>query len=411
MTVTLRDLSWQYRRRQSPAFHHVNLTVEQGEKVLITGASGSGKSTLLAAIAGLLDPEDGDLTGSATTSGRVGMVLQDPETQAVYSRVGDDVAFGCENLAVPREEIWRRVPEALAAVGLDVPLDFPVSKLSGGQKQRLALAGVIAMRPAVILLDEPTAAIDPASIEQLRDAVLDVAETLIVVEHRIGAWEPYMDRTLLLDGDLREADEDEMAEHGVWVRQPATPGFRAGGEPVLWTRGLRTRAGAVPDLTVTGATAITGRNGAGKTSLALTLGGLLRPVAGGVETSFGAPSSWKPKELARRMGQVFQNPEHHFIARTVREELGGAMLEALRLEDVADAHPMTLSGGQKRRLAVGVAALGRPPVMLLDEPTFGQDTHSFTAVLELLASLDSTIVAVTHDPALAAAFPKAVDLR
>ncbi len=141
--------------------------------MLLLGPSGSGKSTLLHALAGVLGGDDeGEHSGELTVDGvapdaargHAGLVLQDPESQTVMARVGDDVAFGCENLGVPRAEIWERVPAALDAVGLTVPLSHPTAELSGGQKQRLALAGALAMRPGLLLLDEPTANLDPAGV-------------------------------------------------------------------------------------------------------------------------------------------------------------------------------------------------------------------------------------------------------
>lgn len=133
--VEARGLGWRHATRKDPALHDVTLRLERGEKVLLTGHSGAGKSTLLAALAGLLgDADDGDQTGTLTVRGTVGMVLQDPDSQVIASRIGDDVAFGCENLRVPREEIWPRVRRALDLVGLDLPLDHPTRHLSGGQK-------------------------------------------------------------------------------------------------------------------------------------------------------------------------------------------------------------------------------------------------------------------------------------
>src|SRR5690606_13854435 len=139
-----------------------------------------------------------------------GLVLQDPDSQVILSRVGDDVAFGCENLGVPRDEIWPRVRDALDAVGLDVPLDRSTEALSGGQRQRLALAGALAMQPEVLLLDEPTANLDPEGALEVRDAVGRVVErtgaTLVVVEHRVATWVPIVDRVVVIAPDGVIAD-------------------------------------------------------------------------------------------------------------------------------------------------------------------------------------------------------------
>lgn len=212
---------WRHAGRAQAAIHGLDIRIEPGgERVLLLGPSGAGKSTLLHALAGGVlggdEEDDSDETGSLLIDGvapreqrgRAGLMQQDPETQVVLSRVGDDVAFGAENLAVPRDEIWSRVHEALDDVGLrtaaggGLALDHPTVALSGGQKQRLALAGILAMRPGLILLDEPTANLDPAGVLEVRDAVgrcLDkTGATLVVVEHRVSVWKDLVDRIVVL---------------------------------------------------------------------------------------------------------------------------------------------------------------------------------------------------------------------
>ncbi|MFC5859706.1 energy-coupling factor ABC transporter ATP-binding protein [Agromyces flavus] len=236
---------WRHAGRVRPALQGIDLAIDPGERVLLLGPSGSGKSTLLHALAGVLGGDDeGESVGSLRIDGRpapeargrAGLVLQDPDSQVILARVGDDVAFGCENLGVPREEIWRRVADAVDAVGLDLPLDHPTSRLSGGQKQRLALAGAIAMRPGLLLLDEPTANLDPVGVAEVREAVGRVLErtgaTLVVVEHRVEVWQHLVDRVIILgaDGDvvadgapdeILTARASELAAAGVWV--PGVP--------------------------------------------------------------------------------------------------------------------------------------------------------------------------------------------
>ncbi|MGH7291084.1 MAG: ABC transporter ATP-binding protein, partial [Myxococcota bacterium] len=392
---------------------------------------------------------------AASARGRAGMVLQDPDSQAILARVGDDVAFGCENLGVPREEIWPRVRAALDAVGLEVALDRSTSALSGGQKQRLALAGVIAMRPGVILLDEPTANLDPAGVVEVRDAVRRVTEstgaTLIVVEHRLDVWLPLVDRVIVLgnagliadgtpDSVLRDRGP-ELAAGGVWVPgiPPVfpPPPIRAPGETLLRAESLvvaRVRGTPVAgplDLEVRAGEAlgIVGPNGAGKSTLGLTLAGLIRPEAGRVAASAllsdgatGDPITWSSRALLTRIGTVFQDPEHQLLTTTVRAELEvgpralglppaeittrvDELLERLRLSALAEANPYTLSGGEKRRLTVAAMLATRPRVMVLDEPTFGQDAATWAELVAIIARLrdggdgeaGAAVVAITHD--------------
>lgn len=477
-SVEARDWGWRHAGRDEWAARGLDFAIVPGERVLLLGASGSGKSTLMRGLAGVLGgDEDGEATGAleidgvpaGAARGRAGLVLQDPDAQVVLSRVGDDVAFGCENLGVAREEIWRRVPPALEAVGLDVDLGRSTSELSGGQKQRLALAGALAMRPGLLLLDEPTAQLDPAGVLEVRDAVIEAADrtgaTLVVVEHRLDAWAPHVDRVIVLgeggilaDGapdDVFRAHAALLDEAGVWVPMafggvsPVRGADRAGdpgAPPLLHGRGLTLARGRRTVLSGVDATvrpgralAITGPNGVGKTTLALTLAGLIDP-AGGDEDAGEAltagladrvrpwrrrrdvthPRTWTSRELLTRIGMVFQSPEHQLLASSVRAELEigpralglpadeiaarvDPLLDRLRLRHLEHANPFTLSGGEKRRLTVAAALATRPRVLVLDEPTFGQDARTWRELARMLGALrdDGTaLVLVTHDEAL-----------
>ncbi|WP_341954329.1 ABC transporter ATP-binding protein [Salinibacterium sp. TMP30] len=434
------------------------MRIQPGERVLLLGESGAGKSTFLHALAGVVGDDEGEAEGAlfvdgelpAAHRGRTGLVIQDPDSQVILERVGDDIAFGCENLGVPRDEIWRRVHHSLEQVGLNVALDRNTSALSGGQKQRLALAGVLAMQPGLIVLDEPTANLDPEGVTEVRDAVIRVAEstgaTIVVVEHRVSVWSDVVDRVVVLaagggaiaDGspfDVLSRQGEELAARGVWIPQfpPPRPQrtVRPAQQTLLSTHelgvGRSTRAIAHPhDLSIPSshALAITGPNGSGKSTLALTLGGLLAPVSGAVVASptlaAGAgehPIRWKSRELLTRIGTVFQDPEHQLLTSTVRSELEvgpralklndaevdarvDELLTRLRLDRLANANPFTLSGGEKRRLSVATSLATRPRMLVLDEPTFGQDSRTWSELLALLARLvddGSTVVAVSHD--------------
>lgn len=454
---------WQHAGRESWAVRDLDLVVEPGERVLLLGPSGAGKSTLLHALGGVLGgPDEGTAEGRLTVDGgrpagrrdRIGMVLQDPDSQVILSRIGDDVAFGLENLRVPRERIWAQVRRALSDVGLRAAVDTESAHLSGGQKQRLALAGVIAMHPRLILLDEPTANLDPEGVREVRDAVAEVASstgaTLVVIEHRTEIWLPVVNRVVVLGTDGRLAadgppdtviaqERERLLDAGVWIPNTPTPLLerrRASAEGVLLTaEALVTAApdsGAVPvqhDFSISRGRvlAITGPNGAGKSTLALALGGLRPPISGSLtasselapDTHRTEPIRWRSRELLTRIGSVFQDPEHQFLAASVREELAvgpralglpadeiarrtDELLIRLRLDHLAEFNPFTLSGGEKRRLSVGTVLASRPPLIILDEPTFGQDRRTWEELVRLIAEVVDggiAVVAITHDAA------------
>ncbi|PAU69478.1 ABC transporter ATP-binding protein [Bifidobacterium italicum] len=520
---TLRMRKWGYRHasRERFAVRGLDLTIDAGEHVLLLGASGIGKSTILEGAAGLLGDEDAatlaehdgdepvmDADGGVTEGvididgvevhrarGAVGLVLQDPDAQAIFQRIGDNVAFGPENLDVPRKEIWERVDASLNAVGLGgLQLDRSVMHLSGGQMQRLALAGALAMEPKVLLLDEPTANLDPDGVVQIVGAVRDVLErtgcTMVLVEHRADRWIELIDRVVVLglerDDDGRavnqEGYDDEIARDGfrntvviadgtpdevfgddtidfaklgIWVPQryrrhgdeitrmhvdgepgcdPASGrddvvlgtddlGIGRNGDAIAEHIGVSFRPGQI--------TALVGANGAGKSTLSLTLAGLLEPLAGRVvagsalaEGAHGAwPINWSSTELASRISYVFQNPEHQFACSSVLDEVmlgprrtgvdeetarkrARELLGRFHLARYADVNPYTLSGGEKRRLTVAAALAAAPKVLILDEPTFGQDRRTWMQIVRLILGLRGdgvSIVVVTHDRELVTA--------
>ncbi|MFI2101872.1 ABC transporter ATP-binding protein [Isoptericola sp. NPDC019693] len=457
----VRGLRWRPTGRAAPTLDGLDLTVGVGERVGLVGPSGAGKTTVLHALAGVLgDPLPGDLTGDVRVDGRIGYVPQDPGAAVVASRIGRDVAFGPENAGLPRAEIWRRTGEALDRVGLRYPWGRPTSALSGGELQRLALAGALARMPGLLLLDEPTAMLDPASAAEVRAAVAGALEgtdtALVVVDHHVGPWLEHLDRVVVLGAGGRVTHvvapaalgigdgaatgvRDELSRAGVWlpgvpapaplevpgaVVAPDTPGpevVMAGVRVDLVTRGLRgrTTTRALDDVTARfpagRLTAVTGPSGAGKSTLVATLAGHLRPSDGDVRGTPGHAA--RSRDLARWCGWVPQHPEHGLLALRVREEieltgrrLGVAVavddvLALLRLDHVADAHPFRLSGGEQRRLALAAALAHRPGLVLLDEPTVGQDRHTWAAVAgwaTAAARHGGSVAASTHDAHLVA---------
>ncbi len=459
--VVLRGFGWRHAGRRAWAVRDVDLHIAHGERVLLLGPSGAGKSTLLAALAGLLPEDSGEAAGTieidgldphkarlatdAWSSGRhgeagkaAGIVFQDPQTQLVMARSGDDVAFGLENRGVPAAQIWPRVSDALDRVGFPYPITRSTAALSGGEAQRLALAGVLALRPGLLLLDEPTANLDPDGAALVRESLslIDTDATMILVEHRVAEALPLVDRVVVLEpgGGVRAdgapemvfaAYGDRLADEGVWVpgftfpplksATKATPDLVRAEQVALAQRLAPVTIGVGEGEVL----AVTGPNGAGKSTLALLLGGLLAPTAGRI-SGFGderPPHKWRAATLTGRIGSVFQNPEHQFVTAKVADELAvgprrlgrpaaeiartvADLLERLRLSKLAEANPYTLSGGEARRLSVATALATAPRLLVLDEPTFGQDRRTWIELVTLLAMLRDdghAIVAVTHD--------------
>ncbi len=460
--VEARGWGWRHAGRREWAVRGLDLRVEAGERVLLLGASGAGKSTLLAALAGLLDVTGGgESEGELLIGGvapvaardRVGILFQDPESEIVMGRVGDDVAFGLENRCIPSSQIWGRVDAALTAVSFPYGRDHRTAALSGGEKQRLALAGTLALGPALLLLDEPTANLDPegaATVRSVLRRALDrLGATLVMVEHRVEEALPLVERVVVVeagggvvaDGRPREVfatQGDRLAEGGVWVPDLPLPLPPRRPRQVPQTLLLAEHAGfsypgaSHPALSSVDAAvrssealAILGPNGSGKSTLALLLAGLLRPGSGAVVAGEALLRGhghepiwrWPARVLVEAVGTVFQDPEHQFLTGRVRDELmlgplraglaqriaerrADELLERLHLVHLAEANPFTLSGGEKRRLSVATALATAPAVLILDEPTFGQDRRTWIELLHLLAALRDSgraVAFVTHD--------------
>ncbi|MFS2280715.1 ATP-binding cassette domain-containing protein [Microbacterium sp. OR21] len=476
--LRVRDLSVTHEGAAHPALRDVSFDVHPGEVVLLLGPSGSGKSTLTLALNGLIPQsvENAAMTGSVQVSGldsrstavaqlstEVSMVFQDPDSQLVTGTVLDEVAFALENLRMPASEVLVRAEQALRRMGLWGRRRWNPDLLSGGGRQRLAIACALALRSRVIVLDEPTANLDPQGVRDVYSAlgelIRDAEERAIVlVEHDVDAAADLATRVIVLDHDgrvlldgparqtlrqhagaLRElgvlSSDDRTT--GTGERVPAAAEGRAreaipralDAAPAITARDLIVdKRGArlldVPHLDIARGsfTVIMGANGAGKTTLLQALGGVVPPTHGTVLIDGLDAGRASPRALAAHVGFVFQNPEHQFIAATVRDELahglrlqriGAAeidervdeMLARFDLRAKAHVHPFLLSGGEKRRLSVGTALIARPSVIALDEPTFGQDRARATELLGLLQELQrsgTTVVIVSHDRRLVA---------
>ncbi len=441
--VRFTDFTWRPIGRRHPVIAGFDLTIEPGERVLLVGPSGAGKSTLLHGLAGALGTTiAGDLSGSAEVEGRLGLLLQNPADAVVAERIGRDVAFGPENAGMARDEIWTRVDESLEAVGLTYGRDHFTAALSGGEQQRLALAGVLAMRPDVLLLDEPTSMLDTATSATVREAIMAASggRTLVVVEHRIEPWLQHVDRVVVLAPGGEIVSDGPVAAFlagptptGVWMPGMTTPVpvgvpldlVRPDGKPLTVSAEdvsvelvMRTLRGTQRTVALSGLTAamhpgrvtgFTGPSGAGKSTALAVLGGLLKPRSGTVSPDLRRQRS---KELAGRVGWVPQNPEHGFLTLTAGAEVEHtaarigrtvdpvAVLEVFGLDRFAASHPYRLSGGEQRRLALAAALAHRPGIVLLDEPTVGQDPGTWAAVagwIEASRAAGATVGVSTHD--------------
>ncbi|MEA2608730.1 MAG: energy-coupling factor transport system ATP-binding protein, partial [Chloroflexota bacterium] len=419
--IRVSDLSIRYSAAERPALQGVSFEVPPGGCLLVVGPSGSGKSSLALALAGLM-PRDipaevlGELTvdgldprtaGPGAVAARLGLVFQDPGSQLVMDRVEDDVAFGLENRGWPRPAMLSRVPEAIADAGLGGLERRRSNRLSGGQQQRLALAAVLAPRPGILVLDEPTANLDPrgaaAFFERLAALRAERLTTIVLIEHRVQAAWPLADLVLALDGsgapiDLGRPAEvlarsrEAMARAGIWLpdEERRTEGYptaarigvstmvRTIGLGFAYERGAPVLEGVDLDLHAGERIGLIGPNGSGKSTLGRLLVGLLRATSGTVRLGADDPARLTGRDLARRAGYVFQDPEAGFLTDTVEDEVmlgldptelpaAAVLMERLRLplETFGARSPYRLSGGEARRLSLARTLVRRPSLLVL----------------------------------------------
>ncbi|MFD4022044.1 ABC transporter ATP-binding protein [Streptomyces sp. NPDC058576] len=516
--IRFERVSVRYEGTEHPTLSGVDLTVPEGELVLLVGPSGVGKSTLLGTVSGLVPHFTGGLlSGRVTVGGRdtrthkpreladlVGTVGQDPLAHFVTDTVEDELAYGMESLGLAPDVMRRRVEETLDLLGLAELRDRPIATLSGGQQQRVAIGSVLTPHPKVLVLDEPTSALDPAAAEEvlavLQRLVHDLGTTVLMAEHRLERVVQYADQVVLLPApgaapvmgppaevmkvspvrppvaelgllagwdplplSVRDARRgagalrERLAGAAAPVRTDVPPasvpvpvaaeGSRPGrlarllgrgraessgasaapaaADPVTRVDGLGVRRGRVEALrrvTLTVApgetVALMGRNGAGKSTLLGALVGMIEPTAGTVRVGGLAPARTDPRAMVRRVGLVPQEPRDLLYADTVAAECAAADRDAGAAEGACralvsellpgvgdDTHPRDLSEGQRLALALALVLTGRPPLLLLDEPTRGLDYAAkarLVGVLRGLAAEGHAIVLATHDVELAA---------
>lgn len=458
--VQLEGVSYTYPGAAEPTLRSVSLEVPAGQCVVVTGPSGCGKTTLSRLVNGLVPHVyAGEVTGRVLEGGtevaawtpdelgvRVGSVFQNPRSQFVNLDVASEIAFGCENLGLPRAEIVERVDEAAAALGIRPLLDRSIEELSGGQKQAVIMASALAMRPAVFVLDEPTASLDTASMMRLAEVVAALkaqGKTVIVSEHRLWWLHGVADRVVLMEEGSVAGDWD-AASYGALPRaERAVLGMRAWtvaemeeemaarvevatvvsaeGSPAPATGAATAEGLTAQSLTVAfrrkppvleglslavapgRVLGIVGRNGAGKTTLLRCLSGLTRERAGSVALDGRALAA---RERPGTVHLVMQEPGYQLFADSARAELrlpdaeDDELLAAFGLAACAERHPLSLSGGERQRLAIAAGIAQGARALVLDEPTSGLDRANMervAAALRRVAAAGAPVALVTHD--------------
>ncbi|MCM3785064.1 energy-coupling factor transporter ATPase [Neobacillus mesonae] len=515
--VEVKELTLQFEEDSPVILNKVNLELHEGEMLLLLGPSGSGKSTIALCLNGIYPQEiESCVTGSvkvwdrpisdrdaAVNAQAVGILFQDVDSQFCMLTVEEEVAFCLENIRCPQSEINERIDEALEMVGLSPYRNVQIHTLSGGMKQHLAIACALALRPEVLVLDEPTANLDPVSTQKLAELITLLRKkygmAVLLIEHQLDAWMMEVDRVALMnhEGCIVHSDDPrsffsayryELDWLGIWIPGPANLQrelfehmakkltiqdfsltseelirywnsrpeqeqqqvrnylgervrrrnlnsaflkqnvvldakeitFSRKDREVIHNVSLRVQAGEF--------IAVTGPNGAGKSTLAGLISGLLTPHKGRVMLGETDIAELRESEIRKRVGLVFQHPEHQFVTDKVSDEVSfGLRLQGLseedvqrrtsellaefRLSDFADSNPYTLSQGQKRRLSVASMLVEDQQVLICDEPTYGQDAYASLRLMEALkARVDRglTVIMITHDMEWVQAFASRV---
>ena len=474
LPLEIKNLNFTYRIRTVPAIENIDLSIKPGELMLVAGASGSGKTTLMRCINGLIPRSyRGVLEGEIKLFGTpisemsmsdlsqsVGTLLQDPERQIVASHVMNEVAFGLENLAWEREKIIERVDETLDFLNISFLRDRETFTLSGGERQKVALAGILAMHPKVLILDEPLASLDPASAREalyLFRKLADDGISIMLVEHRVDevlAIKPdsvfYLDEGReIYSGDpvglMDIADYhriklpakvilERAKEDGPVVFNPVIKKLPeiSQEDKLLEFKDVSFRYDpSLPevlhnisfDINKGDVIAILGHNGAGKSTLVKHALGLLKPTGGDVFLQGLSSKENTVARAAQTVGYVFQSPGHMLFAPTVEEELSFGpenlklpeeeirenvdwAIKTVNLEEYAASPPLALSYGQQKRVSIAAILSMRSRILVMDEPTAGQDYWNYRSFMDSILEMPGfdSIVFITHDVDLAVVY-------
>ncbi len=446
--IQISNVSFQYENSEKGALHDVSLTVEPGECILLCGESGCGKTTITRLLNGLIPHfYEGTLNGMVEVCGlkiqeeelytiaeKVGSVFQNPRSQFFCLDTTSEVAFGCENMGLPEDEIKQRIAKVTRELKMENLMGRNIFKLSGGEKQRVACASVSAMQPEIFVLDEPTSNMDLDAIEELKKTLLfwkKQGKTIVIAEHRLY-WLKYIcDRVIYMEEGHIVSDlpmktfvtfsEDRikaMGLRGLSLSQPEFPEKpEKSGKTIIFKNYHfnyeKEEVLHMSDVTVPAESiiAVTGHNGAGKSTFLRCLCGLEKKFNGHTVLD-GANLSGR--QMLKNCYMVMQDVNHQLFCETVEEEIQLGMAEEkadkvsdlLRELDLAgfrERHPMSLSGGQKQRVAIASAVLAEKSVLIFDEPTSGLDykhMRQTAGLFQRLKERKKTMFIITHDPEL-----------
>ena len=436
IAIRLKEVSFKYDGAKENVLENINLTVEYGETVLLSGVSGEGKSTLLSIINGVIPfVNSGEFSGSVEIDGKdvtklkisersklIGTVLQNADEQIIYDLVNEEIAFGCENLNIASEEIDRRIERFTTL--MQIEKTAKTKTLSGGQKQRLITASTLAMEQKIIILDEPLANLDTHTAHILLKALRNLANSgyaVLIVEHRLDVVKNYIDKVMRIENKQLFTSTDINDLNSGIKTIPHADGSLPGevlikGEKLFFAAGDRNIIDGL-DIEIRAGERIVllGENGCGKTTLMRMLARLNKPNDGALSQTITKSKKANSKWFSK-VGYVYQNPTYQLFMPTLlseisfkakSEEMAREMINAFGLSGLEQRHPQSLSEGQKRRASIAAVCASEPTVLFLDEPTVGQDYKNLCKTVETVneinKNLGTAIVTVTHDKRCAGA--------
>lgn len=445
--IELNNICFQYANTEESSLKNVSLQIPDGQCVLLCGASGCGKTTITRLLNGLIPHYyEGELQGDVLVKGMnvkreelyntariVGSVFQNPRSQFFCVDTTSEIAFGCENMGLPEQEIRERMKQTVRELNMEKLLDRDIFNLSGGEKQKVACASVSALHPEIFVLDEPTSNLDVKAIEDLKKTLMlwkSEGKTIVIAEHRLYWLTELCDRVIYMEegkialdismDEFKKYSEEALADMGLRtlhmklhrdVKLSPCNGRKMELRDFSFSYEKKD-AISIPEVSLQegAVVAIIGKNGAGKSTFSRCLCGLEKKFKGQVVIG---EKILRRKQLLKQCYMVMQDVNHQLFCESVEEEVQLGMveensiyvsdvLESLDLDGLTEHHPMSLSGGQKQRVAIASAILADKSILVFDEPTSGLDYCHMEQTAKLITSLKGkkTTFIVTHDSEL-----------